>query len=103
MLFTTVSDKGLGHVCFRDHHFYVAAHASHALYEVAGDGKARRILGSGERGEVDGQASRARLSFPNGVACDPWAPRLCINEYLATSSEGVPRRAIVREVDLDWN
>jgi DNA-binding beta-propeller fold protein YncE len=66
--FTTVSEKGLGHLCFKDDRFYVTASQSHAIYEVTLDGTARRILGNGERGVVDGAGAKARLSFPNGIA-----------------------------------
>jgi len=100
--FATIDAKGhgLGHVCFKDDRLYVTAYASHALYEVTLDGTATRILGNGERGIVDGSATDARLSFPNGIACDPWTRRLYINEYVSESTASLPRRAIVREVDL---
>src|SRR5262249_45599971 len=51
--FATVSDKGLGHLCFKKDRFYVAAFASHAIYEVKLDGKVRRLLGNGQRGVVN--------------------------------------------------
>jgi sugar lactone lactonase YvrE len=100
VLFTTISKKGLGHLCFKDDRFYVTAYASHEIYEVPLKGSARRILGDGERGIVDGPASRARLSFPNGIACSIY-PRLYINEYVNDSAESLPRRAIIREIVLD--
>src|SRR4029450_6052137 len=66
-LFTTVSAKGLGHLCFNQKdRFYVTASQSHEIYEVMLDGTARRILGNGKRGIVDGADTKARLSFPNG-------------------------------------
>ena len=99
--FATFSKEGLGHVCFRKDRFYVTAYHSHELYEVTLDGKARRLLGNGERGIVDGGPETARLSFPNGIACDPWTSRLYINEYVAESTSSLPRRAIVREVVVD--
>ena len=98
--FTAVSDKGLGHLCFKEDRFYVTASQSHAIYEVMLDGKTRRILGNGERGIVDGDGSTARLSFPNGIACHPWAPRLYINELASESASSLPPRAIIREVVL---
>jgi sugar lactone lactonase YvrE len=98
--FATVSDHGLGHLCFKDDRFYVAAYESHAIYEVALDGSAKRILGTGQRGMVDGPATQARLSFPNGIACSPYYPRLYLNEYVAASTASLPRRAIVREITL---
>ena len=99
-LFATVSKKGLGHLCYKSGHFYVTAYASHELYDVADNGSVKRILGSGQRGLQDGDASDARLSFPNGIACHPWAPKLFINEYINDTDESLPRRSIVREVDL---
>ena len=82
-LFTRVSDHGLGHLCFSADRFYVTAYESHEVFRVALDGKARRILGNGERGMVDGPDGTARLSFPNGIACHPWGEgRLYINEYV---------------------
>jgi hypothetical protein len=48
--------------------FYVTASQSHGIYEVRLDGTVKRILGSGERGLVDGVDEKARLSFPNGIA-----------------------------------
>jgi DNA-binding beta-propeller fold protein YncE len=99
-LFTTVSERGLGHLCFAADRFYVTAYESHELFQVALDGKAKRILGSGERGVVDGPDGTARLSFPNGIACHPWGGRLYINEYVGETSSSVPRRAIVRQIIL---
>ena len=81
--------------------FYVTAYESHEIYEVTLDGTAKRILGNGERGAVDGAGEKARLSFPNGIACDPWARRLYINEYVSDSPESLPRRAIIREIALE--
>lgn len=99
-LFATVSEKGLGHLCFKGERFYVTAFESHAVYEVPLHGAVKRILGNGERGVVDGVGESARLSFPNGIACDPWRPRLYINEYVRESSESLPRRTIIREITL---
>jgi DNA-binding beta-propeller fold protein YncE len=99
--FASVSEKGLGHLCFKDDRFYVTAYASHEIYEVALSGTVKRILGNGERGMVDGDAAKARLSFPNGIACNPWAPRLYINEYVNESTGSLPRRAIIRQIDLE--
>ena len=101
-LFTRVSDHGLGHLCFSADRFYVTAYESHEVFRVALDGKARRILGNGERGMVDGPDGPARLSFPNGIACHPWGEgRLYINEYVGETSSSVPRRAIVRQITVD--
>lgn len=99
-LFATVSTKGLGHVCFKKDRFYVTAFSSHEIYEVKLNGAVRRILGNGVRGVVNGSGAAIRLSYPNGIACDPWAPHLYINEFDNDSDEGSPRRAIVRQIDL---
>jgi DNA-binding beta-propeller fold protein YncE len=98
--FASVSKKGLGHLCFKKDRFFVTAFESHEVYEVKVDGAVSRILGTGERGLIDGTAAQARLSFPNGIACDPWAPRLYINEYDNDSPDARPRRAVVREILL---
>ena len=99
-LFATVSAKGLGHVCFKKDRFYVTAFSAHELYEVKLNGKVTRILGNGQRGVVSGSGDSVRLSYPNGIACDPWTPHLYINELDNDSDEGSPRRAIVRQIDL---
>ena len=99
--FATVAREGLGHLCFSRDRFYVTAYHTHELYEVTLKGDVKRLLGNGERGIVDGGPDTARLSFPNGIACDPFVPRLYINEYVAESTSSLPRRAIVREVVLD--
>ena len=98
--FAKVSAKGLGHLCFKDDRFYVTAFESHEIYEVTLSGTVTRILGNGERGMVDGAGDQARLSFPNGIACHPWVRKLYVNEYAAESPLTLPRRAIVREIDL---
>ncbi len=101
VLFTTISAKGLGHLCFNQKdRFYVTASQSHEIYEVMLDGTARRILGNGERGIVDGADTKARLSFPNGIVRHPWAQRLYINEFVNETPSSLPRRAIVREIIL---
>ncbi len=98
-LFARVSEKGLAHLCFKDNRFYVTAFRSHEVYEVALDKSVKRILGNGERGLVDGRRTTARLSFPMGIACHPWAPRLYVNEDV---NEGaLPRQSIVRVITLD--
>ncbi len=96
--FATLSQKGLGHLCFRDDRFFVTAFASHEIYEVKLDGTARRILGNGEPGIVDGAGAKARLSFPNGIACNPWGRRLYINEFIGDEATSLPRRASIREI-----
>jgi DNA-binding beta-propeller fold protein YncE len=102
-LFATVSQKGLGHVCFRKGRFYVTAYESHEIYEVSLKGVAKRLLGNGERGVVDGTAAKARLSFPNGIACHPWVPWLYVNEDLDGEETALPRRMIVRKILLEPN
>jgi sugar lactone lactonase YvrE len=99
--FTTVSEKGLGHLCFKDDRFFVTASQSHAIYEVMLDGTAKPILGNGERGIVDGTGAKARLSFPNGIAYSLYGPRLYINEFVNESASALPRRAIIREIILE--
>jgi sugar lactone lactonase YvrE len=98
--FAIVSGKGLGHLCFKENRFFVTAFASHAVYLVTLDGSVQRILGDGERGIVDGAGADARLSFPNGIACSPWAQRLYINEYVNEAPDAFPRRTIIREILL---
>jgi sugar lactone lactonase YvrE len=99
-VFATVSAKGLGHVCFKKDRFYVTAYESHEIYEVKLNAAVKRILGNGQRGVVNGSGDTVRISYPNGIACDPWTPRLYINEYDGDSDEEGPRRTIVREIDL---
>jgi len=99
--FATVSKKGLGHLCFKKDRFYVTAFESHEIYEVTLAGVVKRILGNGERGIVDGTGANARLSFPNGIACNPYAPRLYINESVNETAISLPRRAIIREITLE--
>jgi sugar lactone lactonase YvrE len=99
-LFASVSDQGLGHVCFSTDRFYVTAFRANEIFQVTLDGKAKRILGTGERGLVDGPDGTARLTFPNGIACHPWGERLYINEYVGETDSSVPRRAIVRQIIL---
>jgi DNA-binding beta-propeller fold protein YncE len=100
-LFATISDKGLGHLCFKDNRFYVAASQSNAIFEVRLDGTATRILGNGERGIVDGASAKARMSLPNGIGCHPWTHRLYINEFVGDPASLWPPRAIIREIILD--
>lgn len=98
--FATVSEKGLGHLCFKEDRFYVTASQSHAVYEVTLEGTVKRLLGNGERGIVDGAGAKARLSFPNGITFHPWARRLYINEFVNKSTFSLPPRAIIREIIL---
>ena len=99
-LFATVSAKGMGHVCFKKDRFYVTAFETHEIYEVQLNGAVKRILGNGQRGIVNGSGDSVRVSYPNGIACDPWTPHLYINEFDSDSEDGGPRRTIVREIDL---
>src|SRR5437762_9305625 len=70
--FATISEKGLGHLCFKQDRFYVTAFESHEIYEVTLNGIVKRIVGNGDRGIVNGAGAKARLSFPNGIAFSPW-------------------------------
>lgn len=99
--FATITEKGLGHLCFKGDRFYVTATQSHAIYEVMLDGKSKRVIGTSERGVVDGPQSEARLSFPNGIACHPFVPRLYINEFVNDSVSSLPPRATIREILLE--
>lgn len=99
-LFATVSKKGLGHLCFKDNRFYVTAFSSHEIYEVTLERAVKRILGTGERAIVDGVGEDARLSFPYGIACHPWAPRLYVNEDVNAAGGALPRRSIIRVITL---
>src|SRR4030095_3239216 len=99
--FATVSENGLGHLCFKEDRFYVTASESHEIYEVTLDGTAKRILGNGKRGIVDRTGAKARLSFPNGITFSPYRPRLYINEFVNESTSALPRRAIIREIVLE--
>jgi len=103
--FATISEKGLGHLCFKQDRFYVTAFESHEIYEVTLNGIVKRILGNGDRGIVDGAGAKARLSFPNGIAFSPWGRRrrLYINEYVNDSTSSLPRRTIIREIVLEPN
>ena len=101
--FATISKKGLGHLCFKEDRFYVTAFESHEIHEVTLNGTVKRILGNGKRGVVDGAGGKARLSFPNGIAFNPWGRRLYINEYVNDSTSSLPRRAIIREIVLEAN
>jgi sugar lactone lactonase YvrE len=95
-----VSEKGLGHLCFKDDRFFVTASQSHAIYEVTLDATAKRILGNGERGIVDGAGAKARLSFPNGIALSPYG-QLYLNEEVNESVSSFPPRTIIREMILE--
>jgi hypothetical protein len=97
--FATVSDKGLSHLCFKGDRLYVAAFRSHAIYAVSMTGEAERILGDGVRGAADGARAGARLSFPFGIGCHPWAPRLYVNEE-PDGENAEPRRSTVRVIRL---
>ena len=98
--FATVSDKGLSHLCFKGDQLYVAAFRSHAVYRVTMAGAVTRILGDGTRGPVDGAGESARLSFPFGIGCHPWAPRLYLNEETNAAEGMLPRRSSIRVIDL---
>ena len=99
--FATVSKRGLGHLCFVRDRFYVTAYESHELYEVTLRGEVRRILRDGRRAIVETEPTTQQLSFPNGVACDPWAKRLYINEYLSNSPAALRPQSIVWVVELE--
>ena len=62
--FATISQKGLGHLCFNEDRFYVTAYDSHEIYEVRLDGTAKRILGNGQRGWWTEQARKCDCLFP---------------------------------------
>ncbi len=86
--FATISEKGLGHLCFKQDRFYVTAFESHEIYEVTLNGIVKRILGNGDRGIVDGAGAKARLSFPNGIAFSPWGDG---DGFISTSMSTIQR------------
>ena len=99
-LFATVSGRGLSHLCFKGDRLYVAAFRSHAVYQISAQGNVMRVLGNGTPGTVDGIGESARLSFPFGVGCHPWAPRLYLNEELNAVEGMLPRRSSIRVIHL---
>lgn len=99
-VFASVSNAGLAHLCSKGDRLYVAAFRSHAIHEIATNATVSRLVGSGARGTVDGAGEQARLSFPFGIGCHPWAPRLYVNEEPNEREGMLPRRSMVRIVEL---
>src|SRR5439155_20170077 len=52
--FATISEKGLGHLCFKQDRFYVTALESHEIYEATLNGIVKRILASGDSAMLAG-------------------------------------------------
>lgn len=98
--FATISQKGLGHLCFNEDRFYVTAYDSHENLRGEVGWNCQTHSWQWPAGLVDGTGAKVRLSFPNGIACNSWARRLYINEYVNDSTSSLPRRAIVREIML---
>jgi sugar lactone lactonase YvrE len=102
--FALVPGGGLGHIAQLRGAFYVTAFQSHQLYRVDADGVVTRVAGAPQSGEVDGEGSEARFTFPNGIASGPTGDRLYINDFLNRSAPTVEAppvpKSIVRQVTL---
>lgn len=90
---------GLGHLCLMGTRLYVTDFRGHRIYRVSEDGRYETVAGTGERGTTHGSAASARLSFPNGIACERTGRRIYFNEFLGDDIFDVPRRTLIRVID----
>ena len=65
---TGVSGPSNGHITYSEKEdvLYVASHGSHRIYKLTLDGQLSVLIGTGQRGNTDGDVSVATFSRPNG-------------------------------------
>lgn len=82
-LFTKTPDKtGNGHIVIANNEMYVTGFHGQRVYRVSMDGEVSILAGTGERGQLDGKASDALFSYPNGIAISPDNKTLYINDMV---------------------
>ncbi len=84
--FVWIPGNNNGHLtyCPVDSVLYINSHGSSRIYRVTLDGIATPIVGSGIRGNDDGEAFEATLSRPNGIVATPSGDTLFLNSSIPT-------------------
>lgn len=79
-VFASLPGGNNGHLTFFRNKLYVVARAANQIYEFDLQGNATLLVGSGQRGHVDGPALEGRLSLPNDLGFSPDGKYLYIND-----------------------
>lgn len=89
--------QGNSHIAFFGGALYVTQIHTHAIFRVEMDGSYSRVSGNGTRGFNDGLGEAATISYPNGIASDPFTQTLVFNT-LRGPRRGGPGEMILRRL-----
>jgi hypothetical protein len=78
---------GNGHIAFARGAFYVTKFRGNRVFRVQRDGTVTPLAGTGTGGEVDGAASEATFTRPNGIGVGPGGGDLWVNDL--TEGQGL--------------
>jgi len=95
--FADLPGNGNGHVVFTMNQFYVTARTTNQVAVVTRDGQVSVLAGSGVAGDLDGPASQAQFSRPNGIGMSPDGRILYTNGNISTQGGINAIRKIVLE------
>jgi len=79
---------GNAHIAFGRNGFYVTKLRGNQVFRLERDGTSRVVAGTGAQGRLDGVATTAQLSQPNGIALSPSGQELWVNELISGNGVG---------------
>ncbi len=89
---------GNGHLAFVGDALYVTQLRAHQIVRLDADGSHRVVIGTGDRGFVNGPEGTATVSFPNGIAVDPSGTVLYFNTHMGVMQGGNRGSMIMRRL-----
>ncbi len=87
-----------GHITFHQGNFYITSFADHKILKVTPGGQVNVLAGSGEQGNINGQAGQAQFSNPNGIV--GFRNTIYVNDKI-TDPNGGPNQTIIRQIDFE--
>lgn len=83
-VFANIPGNNNGHLTYHplDSIFYVNSHGSHQIYRMTLAQNVTAVVGSGVRGNLDGEGTVAQFSRPNGIALTPSGDTLYLNSSI---------------------
>lgn len=94
--FATTPGTGNSHIEFANDTYYLTGRTTHTIYAIAIDGSVSVVAGTGVDGTMDGPATTATISRPNGLGVSPDGRFL----YVAGTSNFAAPTLAIRRIDL---
>ncbi len=90
----TIDDTPIGFLTFSQNQLYVTSTGGHKIYRVSLDGTVNEFAGTGISGTMDGEASTAQFTNPDGIAASLSGDTL----YVSENNSNLLRRIILNSI-----